>query len=351
MRHKSIAGQNQTVLSERDRAILAAVIERHITTAEPVSSSQLCNQYGFELSSATVRNIMARLEELEFLVSPHTSAGKIPTLKAYQFFVEKLMNEQHVADADQRQIKAEVLQQVQETDQIMKLTARVLAMVSNLLAVSWLPVYNDERLAEVRLIRLAPHRILLVVRTTLNYEHHQVFTCENAKVRLIDQVAAGVNEWGMGKTAVELENLAQTDCPGMDRHMLALWRRALILIVENLNRRESMVVEGTTNLIHQPEFDDINATRQLVAMLDHREELLRFFTAPAISRGGVHVMISEDQYPAKLPALAFVSYRVLLDQGRCARIGVIGPRRMAYSRIVPLVQYTAAALNQAMLGM
>jgi heat-inducible transcriptional repressor len=353
MKNISSAEQNKTLVSERDRFILEAVIERHTTTAEPVSSSQLCHQYGFDWSSATVRSIMARLEEAGFLASPYTSAGKIPTLKAYQYFVAELMNEQHVADIDQVQIKAEVLQQVQETDQIMKLTARVLAMVSNLLAVSWLPVENEERLAGVSLRRLAPHRILMVVRTTRNHEHHQVFTCEHTMARLIDQVAAGVNEWGLGKTAAELENLAQTDCPGMDRHMLALWRRALILIVGNLNlsRRESMLVEGTTNLIQQPEFDDINAARQLVAMLDHREELLRFFTAPAINRGGVHVMISEDHYSAKLPALAFVSYRVLLDHGRCARIGVIGPRRMAYSRIIPLVEYTAEALNQAMTGM
>ncbi|MCK5218958.1 hypothetical protein KAR10_05515, partial [bacterium] len=160
MKSKSSLGQKQTLILERDRSVLAAVIERHITTAEPVSSSQLCHQYGFDWSSATVRSIMARLEEMGFLASPYTSAGKVPTLKAYQYFIEELMNEQHVADIDQAQIKAEVLQQVQETDQIMKSTARVLAMVSNLLAVSWLPVQNEERLAGVSLTRLAPRRIL-----------------------------------------------------------------------------------------------------------------------------------------------------------------------------------------------
>jgi len=338
------------VLSERDQRILAALIEQHIATAEPVSSQQLCVQYGFKCSSATVRNILARLEAEGFLNHPYTSAGKIPTVKAYRYLVEKLLSEPAGRDHRQRQIRFEILEQTQEIDKIVRLTAKVLAVTSQLLAVTWLSSGWEERLARIQLVRLASRRILLIVYTLAGEEFHEVFTLEKpVGVNLMQQVSQLVNQHGQGKTASELEALAQIDWADMDRRMRQLFRQALYWAGMNLHTpgQEELVIEGTSNLIHQPEFNNISATRQLVTLLDQRDEVIRSFEAPGIERQGIRVVIGDGPWAKQLPALSLVAEEISLNVRRRVRIGVIGPRRMAYNRIIPLVKCTAAALTKA----
>ncbi|MBN1594941.1 heat-inducible transcription repressor HrcA [candidate division FCPU426 bacterium] len=338
------------LLSEREEKILAAVIDRHIATVEPVSSQQLCRQYGFKWSTATVRNVLASLEAGGFLNHPYTSAGKVPTVKAYRFLVERLLSRQLSRDAKQGRIRFEILQQTQDMDRIIKMTVKVLAATSQLLAVTWLSFHPEERLARIQLIRLAPYRLLLIVRTLRGGEFHQIFTLdESIRPHLLQEVVRLVDRYGAGKNAAELGLLSGSDWPGLNRSMHALLQKALHWASCNLDTPSdnSMRLDGASNLISQPEFDNISATRQAMAFLDRRDQLLRSFMAPGIEGQGVRVVIGEDEGRRQMPALSVVTEEVPVGSRQAVRIGVIGPRRMAYGKIIALVKDAAAALTRA----
>lgn len=253
------AGVEEEILNEREQMVLRAILERHIRSAEPVSSQQLCETCGWEWSSATVRNVMGRLENLGFLNHPYTSAGKTPTVKAYRYFIQTLMSEPPLSNSEQACIRKELNRPVRDGEDTMRLAGRLLAMLSHLLSVVWLPPRRPERF------------------------------------------------FG-----------------------------------------EEVVLEGASNLIRQPEFDDIQAVRQVVAMLDERETLARSLEAPGFERQGVRVVIHEDSTESSVPPLAWVMNEVPWPDGRSAQIGVLGPRRMAYNRIIPLVECTASAVREAL---
>jgi heat-inducible transcriptional repressor len=338
------------ILSAREQTVLAAVIEHYTATAEPVSSQQLCASYGFEWSSATVRNVLARLEAGGFLNHPYTSAGKVPTVKAYRYLVDRLLENQSSQNQAQRQAQFKILHEAQETDKIVGLAAKVLAVTSQLLAVTWLSSGNDERLAQVQLIRLTSQRMLLVVQTSTGEQFHQVFTLEEAMgLNLVQKVNLWVNRNGQGKTASELDLLAQEDWSGMDRRMRKLLKQALHWASVNLSApgQEERAIEGASNLIQQPEFNNISAMRQLVRILDQGDELIRSFSMPGIERDGVCVVIEDKPWREPLPALSLVTEEVVLNARQTMRIGVIGPQRMAYPKVIALVQDTAEALIRA----
>jgi heat-inducible transcriptional repressor len=334
-------------LNERDWAVLAAIIERHILTAEPVSSNQLVAHFPLGCSPATVRNSMARLEEAGFLSHPYTSAGKSPTVKAYRIFVEKLLPAPGTETPAMQRLRSELQQRVADVDHLMKLTATVLAAVSNLLAVSWVADSPAERLVRVELARLSERKLLLMAHTSYQHEIHQVFEFHEAvSTEVLERAVDLVNEHGRGLGPEELASLALADWPGMDQRLASLVRQALTVIGSQLQGlgSDGVVVEGAANLIAQPEFKDIDLIRHLMGLLDHRRELVHSLEAPGIERNGLRAIIGEENEKG-LPPLSYLTVGLHLEGGREARLGVIGPVRMEYRRVIPLLVQTADTLT------
>jgi heat-inducible transcriptional repressor len=330
---------------------LAAIIERHLATAEPVSSSQLCTHYALDCSSATVRSVMARLEDVGYLGHPYTSAGKVPTVRAYRYFVEQLLQAEGRVPAVSDELRNEFMQRVQEVDQLIKLTAGVLAAVSQLLAVTWVTPSQEERLGRVELVRLAAGKILLIAFTVSGQEiHHLVETETDVNREILVRVVELVNQHGRGLNAGQLAELAQAEWPGTSRPLSELLRCALRVLGESLYMpvREGVAFEGAGNLIAQPEFNDLERVRRLVSTLDRREELLKYFNAPGIERDGLRVAIEDANPQTGLPSLAVITFRLVLHRRGEAQVGILGPARMPYGRMIPLVRSTAAAMNQAL---
>jgi heat-inducible transcriptional repressor len=337
-------------LNEREQSVLNAVIARHVSTAEPVSSQELCDYFGLRWSSATIRNVLSGLEEKGFLNHPYTSAGKIPTVKAYKQMVESLLGSQTELNEEEQLRISQILGEVRETDKLIRLTAKVLAITSRLLAVTWLPMQQVDKLDRVYFIRLSGCKLMLIARTLSGQEFQQIVELEEKfDLRLIGQAIALVNQWGHGQTPEGLEQLTQANCPGLDRRMAFLVKQALVWIKRSLQNpmSETVVIEGAVNLINQPEFNDIHATRELVSLLDERGRLLQSLQNPGIRCQGVRVLIGEGQWAKNFPALSCVLEEIALPDKRRIQMGVIGPSRMPYARIIPLVQEVAMAFSNA----
>lgn len=337
-------------LTDRENIILTAIIKLYVSTAEPVSSNQLCRCFGLNWSPATIRNVMVRLEKLGLLEHPYSSSGKLPSMKAYQYFVERLMTEQLLADEERMQIKTNLIETIQETDQLIKLTAKVLSATSNLMGVTCISTTTNEKLSGIQIIKTENKRLLLVALTASGHSCHQLFDPgEVVNQRIINKVVGIVNEQGRGLKARELALMAKAKWPGLDKSVLLLLRHALLLIRESLEQsvQDDMIfIEGTSNLINQPEFDNILTIRNAVSVIEKPKNLIKSMQSPGIQRGGVRIVIEEDNPCRIIPALSFISNDLELADGRRARFGIIGPRRMAYEKNVPLVQFTVTALTK-----
>lgn len=331
-------GTAQT-LGERDRAVLTALVERYVATAEPVSSAQLCAACRLECSSATVRNAMARLEDAGFLSHPYTSAGKVPTVKAYRWYVDQLLQRRTWAEGGGVPLPPAWLEQVQAADLVLKLTTGVIAAASQLLAVGWVIGQPAERLERVDLVRISPRRVLVVILTRSGSEVQHLLETEGpAHPALLETLTAWINAHARGCSAAELRDLERTGWPQAERRLRELLRRTLAAIGANLTvpAPAGVAVAGAGNLIAQPEFNSIGAARRLVDWLDRREALLQSLDAPGPEHHGLRVAISVD--PAEgLPPLACLTVGLELPSGRQARMGVVGPVRMAYERVLTLL--------------
>ena len=339
-------------LSEREERLLDAVIERHLLTAEPVSSSQIAEQGQLAVSSATIRNLMGRLESLGFLSHPYTSAGKVPTAGAYRHFVERVLDSGRILNPEWAALRTELIRRVREVDQIVHLAAGVLAAVTQLLAVGWVEEgLTPGRLARVELIRLAPRRLLVVTLTTAGDEFHQTLEM-NIRVgtEVLRRVAAMINEHGRGRTAEELDRLASRAWPGTDRRVLELFRQALLHAGFQLQQgdRAGVAMEGTGNLISQPEFRDVAAVRGLVEFLERRQDVVRAFSSPGLEHGALRAVVGEMLASRPTPALSLLTIALPLDARRTARLGVVGPMRMAYARVLSVLHETAETLTEAL---
>jgi heat-inducible transcriptional repressor len=327
----------------RDEAVLNAVIELHVATAEPVSSAQLCAAYRFDCSPATVRNAMARLETAGYLMHPYTSAGKIPTVKAFRWFVDQLLQHRAWGNGGDAPLPPVWLEQVQAADLILKLTTGVVAAASQLLAVGWVTGQPAERLERIDLVRASSRRVLLVILTRSGAEIQDVIETDGPiPPETLNGITTWVNAHARGRTASELRDLSRAGRSLAERRLGELLRRTLAAVGANLTvpGREAMAVAGASNLIAQPEFNNIGTARRLVSWLDHREALLQSLAAPGLEHHGLRVAIGAD--PADgLPPLACVTVGLELPEGRHARMGVIGPMRMAYGRVLALLGATA----------
>lgn len=347
----NMSNQPELLLSRRDQEVLAAIVEIYTRTAEPVSSSQLLVECGINCSSATVRNIMARLERDGFLAHPYTSAGKYPTYLAYHYFIRKMMAQPLLGQDIRRKIQLEILNAVCENDQKVKLTARVLAVTSELMAVAWISSSASCRLAGVQLMHTGRRQLLLVAfLDNGGVVHQRMAWDQQISKRVLDQVVKLVNDQGKGCDADELRRLADGSWQGLDQTIHHLFQQALLFLSKGLKQRlaqEDLILEGAGNLINQPEFDNILAARKTISALEQGTVLTQSLMAPGIKKGDITIALGQDDPGQAIPALSVISNHVVFKDGRHARFGIVGPRRMPYNRLVCLLEYTTAALKKS----
>ncbi len=346
-----MSSQPDLLLSQRDQEVLAAIVEVYTRTAEPVSSSQLLAHCGITCSSATIRNIMVRLEKYGFLTHPYTSAGKYPTYLAYRYFIQKMMAQPLLDQDVKNKIQMEILNAVCENDQKVRLTARVLAVTSELMAVAWISSVTSGRLDKVQLMAAGTRQLLLIAFLDNGEVVHQHMTLEQSiSKRLLDQVVGLVNDKGRGCDADELKRMAAGNWSGLDQTIHHVFQKALLLLSTGLKQRlrqQDLIFEGAGNLINQPEFDNILAARKTISALEQGTVLTQSLMAPGIKKGDITIALGQDDPGQAIPALSVISNRVVLKDGRQARLGIVGPRRMPYNRLVCLLEYTTAALKKS----
>ena len=329
-------------LGERQRDLLRAVIREYIATAQPVASAALVRRYRLDLSSATVRNELAALEELGLLTHPHTSAGRVPTDLGYRFFIESLMPLPGLHPDEQLTVSHQFQQALANTSEWMRLAASTLARLTTEAAIVTPPATGHAALRHVEVIPINERRALVVVVfeggkvAQQLLELHAATAVEDLRslsARLTDTLAsrnaAGVRAAGTGATGVEAEVVAAI-VRALDEH--------------DASRTHDIYTDGIQNVLAQPEFAAGGRMRDMLQLLQDRTRLIDLLP-PSLGDDEVHVAIGSEHRSEPLRGCSLVFGRYGTGSEYLGYIGVLGPTRMDYARTIGAVRYVGSLMS------
>jgi heat-inducible transcriptional repressor len=344
------------VLSDRAARLLRVLIESYIRDGEPVGSRTLCRESGLQLSSATIRNVMADLEELGFVASPHTSAGRIPTDKGYRFFVDSLLQAQLDAAAD-----AEIRRQFEASrgsardDQPKDLVATVsqlLSSVTQLAGVVTLPRSQQSQITQIEFVGLSENRVLVV----LVFNDREV---QNRIVQLeryytpdeLKRASAYLNEQFRGRSPAQARSEILRQLSEDRAHLNQIMVDAIALaqqVFENgSEERLEYVIKGETNLMGVAQLSSVDKLRRLFEAFNEKRDFLHLLDQ-SLRAEGVQIFIGHESGYQILDDCSVVTAPYANGDAVIGVLGVIGPTRMAYERIIPIVDLTAKLLSAAL---
>jgi heat-inducible transcriptional repressor len=328
-------------LTPRRGRILKHVVEEYVVTAQPVSSDVLVRKYVPNVSSATIRNELAALEDHGFLYHPHTSSGRIPSDLGYRYYVESLMGGARLTSDEERMIAHQFHQVEESVDEWMRLAASVLSSrVRNLVMVAP-PAAQVSRLRRVDLVHIGQNTVLVVVMSWTGAVRQLVLrTNQDYQSDELNRQANAWNEELEGRTATEIRQMqAQSIRPEL--------LQAVANLLEDLDRpRPSDVhMEGLSYIAAQPEFGTSDRLTPVVEALEH-SGVINSLLEPLLGSGGVFVAIGQEQPLERLRDCSVVLAAYGRPEEMLGVVGVIGPTRLPYWRAVPMVAFIAGMLDQ-----
>lgn len=334
-------------LSERRAKILALIVEDYVGSAAPVGSQALVKRHGLNLSSATIRNEMAALEDEGLISHPHTSAGRIPSHHGYRFYVRSLMDERKLSPQERFTILHQFHQSARELEGWLGLAASVLSNALHSVALATQPRISDVRLKHLQLVELTEERALLVVVTADAAVHQQTVEF-GAPVRqdTLTVLTNRLNSILAGKSAGEMFSTVDPETAS-DHELTVINTVVTMLRREDERATDVPVVEGVRELLRQPEFENSDRILDTLEAVDGRQ--LRT-ALPHLIENGVAVVIGDENSGDAYQDMSFVLTRYGLPGGASGLIGVMGPTRLAYSDAVAHVRYVGDVLTELMAG-
>ena len=325
----------ENTLDERKRAILSAVIEDYVHTAVPVGSRTISRKNGMTLSSATIRNEMSDLEEMGYLVQPHVSAGRVPTMKAYRLYVDTLLDSP-VSDWNGEKVRSYFLSRVRQMQDVVESAASAVSELTRYAAVVLMPKQLDLKVTCLQMVPMSPGSALLVIVTDggviRNSVIHVSDTLDADSLYAISRLLTGRLA---GHTLLEVQELLATYSrySGADRNVcMAIADMASQMASQTGS--ETVAVSGSHNILNYPEYADVEKARAFLSVLETKEKLLSFLPG---EREGFTVRIGPEMGVAELADCAVVCASYKIGGGHSGTVGVIGPARMPYGELLGIL--------------
>ncbi|MEY4063239.1 MAG: hypothetical protein RIT09_1032 [Pseudomonadota bacterium] len=334
------------MMDDRSKSLLKTLIEHYIADGQPVGSRALSKFSGLDLSAATIRNVMADLEEMGFVASPHTSAGRIPTPKGYRLFVDTMLTvkpvEEIMAHEAQDAIQADAPQRV------VAAAAQVLSNLSNFAGVVMTP-RRSEVFKQVEFLRLSEKRVLLILVTPEGDVQNRIILTERdyGPSELIE-ASNYLNSQFAGLSFFAVKEKLRQELEGIRSGISSLMEAALKVGAENAKPDSNMIISGERRLLNVGDLSsDMVKLKQLFGMFEEKTELLQLLDVSSRAEG-VQVFIGGESELVPMEDMAVITAPYGVDGRIVGTLGVIGPTRMAYERVIPIVDITSKLLSSAL---
>jgi heat-inducible transcriptional repressor len=337
------------MIPERSLEVLRAIVNDYILTKEPVGSKSLVERHQFGVSSATIRNEMAMLEEEELIHAPHTSAGRVPTDKGYRLFVDRLGEVKPLSASEKAAISNFMIGSA-DLDETLGRTVRLLSQLTNQVAMVQYPTLGRARVRNIELIQVADTRVLLILITDNGrIQQHVIELSENLDVQLISEIRGKLNEaltgLALGDVAAKLLNFAQNFAPSARQQVVLITESLLVQV--DANRQEKIILAGTANLARR-EQDFPGSISPVLEAIEEQVVLLKLITEMQAEQHGVSLRIGRENAFEGLSNASVVVSGYENQGNEIAKLGVIGPTRMDYSSNIAAVKAVARYLTKAL---
>jgi heat-inducible transcriptional repressor len=332
-------------LDQRSREVLVAVIAEYVQSAEPVGSRAIARRHIRGLSPATIRNVMADLEDMGYLSQPHTSAGRVPTDKAYRFYVDHLARVPWIG-ADAEVAARPSLPHADAAEQLMAATPARLSLHTHMTGMLLAPPLEHTALDRIELVALGEERALAVIVTDTGWVTARAISL-GARLggEELREIGRALTRRYRGQTfRAILDDVAAPADP-----LEPLWTRSRSLLeqVAGVLRDRTLYLSGATNLLDQPDFSDVSSMRSLLRAFEEKAQLVDLLSRMAAERG-VQVMIGSENPVEEMRECSLIASIYTYRDQALGVLGVVGPRRMAYADVIRLVDETARLVSESL---
>ncbi len=335
-------------LTEREKTILRNIIYSFIQTATPVGSRYISKRHAIGLSPASVRNVMADLEYLGYIDHPHTSAGRVPTDKGYRVYVDSLVALEQLSETERTAIQMQLQNASPEIDELLKATSKLLGTISHQLGVVSSPRISAGVFEKLELVQISSTRILVImsirsglVRTIMMEVHAEI-----PKTKLED-LAQVLNERFSGMTLAQIRKTFSSrvrDIESEETGLIRLFVDSVDKLFTNSGSADKLHIGGTQSLLSQPEFFDTENFRSIIEILENEDIIVHILEKKEPKEGEISVSIGQENEDKKLRDYTIVTSQYAIGD-TIGTISVFGPKRMNYSKVIPVVDYVARTIS------
>jgi heat-inducible transcriptional repressor len=336
------------MLNERAQALLKTLVERYIAEGQPVGSRALSRYSGLELSPASIRNVMADLEEMGFISSPHTSAGRVPTPRGYRLFVDTLLKVRPLADVEINQLEGQI--DAVSVERIVSSASQLLSDLTRFAGIVSAPRHRSAAFRHLEFLSLAEKRVLLIIVSPEGDVQNRILVTDRAYTPSeLTEATNFVNQHYAGLHFDEIRLRIRDELKQLHADMSRLMTAALDIGSQAASDpAENVVIAGERRLL---EVEDLSSNmarlRQLFSLFEQKTELLRLLDTSSRA-SGVQIFIGNESGLVSLDECSVVTAPYEVDGQVVGTVGVIGPTRMAYERVIPIVDITARLLSNAL---
>ena len=339
-------------LNERERDILRHVVHNFILTAIPVGSRYISKRSESQLSPATIRNVMADLEDLGYLSHPHTSAGRMPTDLGYRYYVDFLMEVQQLTEKEKLEIQQQ-MNTAADPDSLLKETSKLLGKISKQLSVVSSPHISSGVFERLELIPISSSKLLVVISIRSGLVKTLMLEV-GVEIRreYLEQVSRILNERLSGLTLHEIRDtfIERTrDVQDERTGLIRLFIDSVDQLFDDMKEREKVHISGTQNIIEQPEFVDPRNFRSVIELIENDDIIVHLLEKHEELDKNFVITIGTENEDSKVKEYSIVSAIYDID-GVTGRVGILGPKRMNYAKVVPLVDHVAKLIAKMLRG-
>jgi len=339
-------------LSNREKEVLLYIVENFIRYGLPVGSRIISKQTGLNLSSATIRNVMSDLEDLDLISTPHTSAGRMPTDKGYRYYVDELMSAENLNKTEIESIKVQIEESknnIFDSDDLFSSTSKLLSKISHQLAIVTNPLLSSGVFEKLEVFNISSSKLLVVITIKSGYVKTLIMEVDfEVDLQKIVKITQMINERLSGLTLSEIKdsfNQRVSDYASEEPELLQLFFDSIDKINEESETGNKIHISGTGELISQPEFEDPKNFKNIITLTENKNLVIHIFQNPGKSFKDVSISIGSENSEKKLKDYSIVCANYSIGDIK-GKIGIIGPKRLNYGKMVSLVEYTSKLISE-----
>ncbi len=335
------------MLDERKLKILQAIIHNYITCAEPVGSRLISKKYSLGVSSATIRNEMADLEDLGYLTQPHTSAGRVPSDKAYRLYVDKLLKNDNVKFNSIEAIKDFLLEEIGEFDRILQSSAKILSKITNYTSLAIAPQIKESKIKHIQLVPVDKTKVLVVIVTENGLVKNTLLRIDNnLSYDQLNKISNFLNSRIKGHYISDLnKDIEESLIDEMFKFRKTI-KNIIPLVNQSLDshKTDNLYSDGVTKIFDFPEYSDIDKAKAFISFIENKSSVLDMLLNTG--HDDIEIRIGKENCYDEIKDCSLITATYSFKGKTIGKIGVIGPTRMEYSKVISVVKSLAVVLSE-----